>query len=251
MKAAILPTRPNLFVEPSDLLWGPAASRAIRWHSAIPLLDDAAAAKTVTVWRPGSQQPKMEMPARELSSWLETASDTDRRRAARAIAAWRRPRHFQGVVGAGPCLMGVVNVTPDSFYPGSRRPTAEAALAEAIKAAGEGAGILDIGGQSTRPRSGPVSLSRELDAILPVIEQAAVLGVPISADTLRPDVARAAVHAGAGIINDISGLLPEVHAAGAALIIGVPHVWARGLDRWALVRHSSAWFLGFRFVDRG
>lgn len=232
MRAAVLPASPNLFLEPLDLQWGPAASRMRQRQCALSLLGGAAAAGAIAVWRPGHDQPKTELPADGVRSWLDSLDDGERAHATAVLAAWRRPRHFPGVSGVGPSLMGVVNVTTDSFYPGSRRPTAAAALAEAQKAAAEGAGILDIGGQSTRPRSGPVSLAKELDAILPVIEQAKSLGLPISADTLRPEVAQAAVRTGASIINDISGLLPAANASDAALIIGDMRGNPETMQRW-------------------
>lgn len=238
MRTEIHPTSPNLFLEPLDLQWGPAALRMMQWHNGLPLLGGAAAAATVAVWRPGQSEPRLEIPASGLTAWLEVLPEAERAYAAGIIGAWRRPRRFPGISGTGPALMGVVNVTTDSFYPGSRRPTAAAALAEAAKAAAEGAGILDIGGQSTRPRSGPVSLAREFEAVLPVIEQAKALGVPISVDTLRPEVAQAAVSAGACIVNDISGLLPEQYVSGAALIIGDMRGNPETMQRWPRSSHG-------------
>jgi dihydropteroate synthase len=142
------------------------------------------------------------------------------------------------LAGSGPALMGVVNVTTDSFYPGSRRPTAGAAIAEAQRAAAEGASILDVGGQSTRPHSGPVSWERELDAVLPVIAAARELGAVISVDTLRPELASAGVAAGAAIVNDISGLLPEAAVGGAALIIGDMRGNPATMQQWPRSAHG-------------
>ncbi len=232
MTAATLPASANLFLEPLDLQWGPAASRMLQRQYALPLMGRAAAAGAIAVWRPGRTQPKTEMSAAEVPDWLAALPDAEHAHAMAILDAWRVPRHFPGVSGSGPALMGVVNVTTDSFYSSSRRPTLEAALVEAWKALGEGVGILDIGGQSTRPGSGPVSLARELGAILPVITQAKSLGVPISADTLRPEVARAAAQAGAAIINDISGVLAEEHASTAALIIGYMRGNPETMQRW-------------------
>ncbi len=106
-----------------------------------------------------------------------------------------------------PCIMGVVNVTPDSFSDGGRFLAAEAALGQSLALVREGAAIVDIGGESTRPGAEPVSAGQELARILPVIEALAdSVGVPISVDTMKAEVARRALAAGATIINDVSAL---------------------------------------------
>jgi dihydropteroate synthase len=106
-----------------------------------------------------------------------------------------------------PCVMGVVNVTPDSFSDGGRFLPAHAALTQALALVREGAAIIDIGGESTRPGSEPVPADEELARVLPVIEAlAGTVGVPISVDTMKAAVARAALAAGAAIINDVSAL---------------------------------------------
>ncbi|HIE5354751.1 TPA: dihydropteroate synthase [Stenotrophomonas maltophilia] len=116
-------------------------------------------------------------------------------------------------------VMGIVNVTPDSFSDGGSHDTTEAAVAHGLKLVEEGADLLDIGGESTRPGAVPVSVDEELRRIVPVIEQlAARTSVPISIDTFKPEVMRAAVAAGAGMINDIFGLRQDgaLEAAAAA-----------------------------------
>ena len=106
-----------------------------------------------------------------------------------------------------PSIMGVVNVTPDSFSDGGRFLAADAALEQALTLVREGASIVDIGGESTRPGSEPVPADEELRRVLPVIEAlAGSVGVPISVDTMKADVARCALDAGATIINDVSAL---------------------------------------------
>lgn len=103
-----------------------------------------------------------------------------------------------------PKVMGVLNVTPDSFSDGGRFVDFEAALAQAARMAEEGAAIIDVGGESTRPGAEPVTAQAEIDRVVPVIEAvAARLGVAISVDTSKPEVMRAAVAAGAGLINDV------------------------------------------------
>ena len=102
-------------------------------------------------------------------------------------------------------VMGVLNVTPDSFSDGGRFFDTAAAVAHGLELASQGAEILDIGGESTRPRATPVPEAEELRRIIPVIEQLArQIKIPISIDTMKPAVARAAIAAGAGIVNDVA-----------------------------------------------
>ncbi len=102
-------------------------------------------------------------------------------------------------------VMGIVNVTPDSFSDGGRFRDATAAVAYALELAEQGAQILDVGGESTRPGSAPVTEAEELRRVLPVVEQlAGRVRVPISIDTMKPGVARAALAAGASLVNDVA-----------------------------------------------
>jgi dihydropteroate synthase len=105
-----------------------------------------------------------------------------------------------------PRVMGIVNVTPDSFSDGGRHSSASAALAHAEQLLREGADILDIGGESTRPGAPAVSLEEELARVLPVVQGALAWGVPISVDTYKPEVMRAVLDAGADIVNDVWAL---------------------------------------------
>lgn len=106
-----------------------------------------------------------------------------------------------------PQIMGIVNVTPDSFSDGGAHATLEGAVAHGLQLAEEGADLLDVGGESTRPGAEPVPLEEELRRVVPVIEQlVARTSLPISVDTFKPEVMRAAVAAGAGMINDIQAL---------------------------------------------
>jgi dihydropteroate synthase len=103
--------------------------------------------------------------------------------------------------------MGIINVTPDSFSDGGQFFDHEAAVAHALQLVADGADLLDIGGESTRPKSTPVDPAEEQRRVLPVIERlAAQVHVPISIDTSKASVARAAIEAGADIINDVTGL---------------------------------------------
>jgi dihydropteroate synthase len=105
-----------------------------------------------------------------------------------------------------PLVMGIVNATPDSFSDGGRYTSSRAAIEHAQRLVEESADILDIGGESTRPGAQPVALQEELDRVLPVIEGLRGLPVPISIDTCKPEVMRAALAAGASMVNDIGAL---------------------------------------------
>ena len=105
-----------------------------------------------------------------------------------------------------PQVMGIVNVTPDSFSDGGQSATTAEALRHCEQLLREGADLLDIGGESTRPGSSPLSLAEELERVLPVVRGAVAMGVPISVDTYKPDVMRAVLGLGADAINDIWAL---------------------------------------------
>jgi dihydropteroate synthase len=114
-----------------------------------------------------------------------------------------------------PKVMGIVNVTPDSFSDGGRYAGSRAALAHCEKLLHDGAHILDIGGESSRPGTTPVSLQEELSRVLPVVREALSLGMPVSVDTYKPEVMRQVLDLGADIINDIWAL--RQHGAAAAV----------------------------------
>ena len=130
-----------------------------------------------------------------------------------------------------PLVMGILNVTPDSFSDGNRYFSRDAAVAKGLELEREGADIIDIGGESTRPNAPAVSLAEELERVVPVIEAlAGKLSVPISIDSYKAGVARAACAAGAEIVNDVSGLFfdPEMAAAVAEADAGLVVMHTRG-----------------------
>ena len=119
--------------------------------------------------------------------------------------------------------MGVVNVTPDSFSDGGKFYDHESALAQGEKLAAEGAAIIDIGGESTRPFSDPISIEEEIRRVVPVIEKlASRVTVPISIDTTKAEVARRAIEAGASIINDVAALRFDPGLAAVAVEFDTP-----------------------------
>lgn len=141
------------------------------------------------------------------------------------------------LLGERALVMGVLNVTPDSFSDGGTLGSVDAAIAAGVQMAADGADLLDVGGESTRPGADPVSAADEQRRVLPVIEGlAARVRVPISIDTYKAAVADAAVGAGAAIVNDISGLRYEprlataVAQSGAALIL--MHTRGRSKDMY-------------------
>jgi len=118
--------------------------------------------------------------------------------------------------------MGVLNVTPDSFSDGGDFFAPDEAVKRALQMEAEGAAVIDIGGESTRPGAEPVSIDDELERVVPVIEKLVPrLSVPVSIDTRKPEVMRAAVDAGAGLINDVNALR-EDHALETAAACSVP-----------------------------
>ena len=158
------------------------------------------------------------------------------------------------ILGQTPLVMGILNVTPDSFSDGGRHNLIDAALAHARQMIAEGADIIDIGGESTRPGSQPVGVQEELDRVMPVIDALVAAGIttPISIDSYKPLVADQAIQAGASIINDVHGLqgAPEMadvaalhdvpvivmhwqkeHAAGVALLEDMQLYFARSIAR--------------------
>lgn len=124
-----------------------------------------------------------------------------------------------------PCVMGVLNVTPDSFSDGGRYADAAAAIERGVAMAGEGAAIIDVGGESTRPGAADVGVQEEIDRVVPVIEALVRrVRVPVSIDTSKPEVMRAALAAGASLVNDVNalrapGALEAVADTGAAVCL--------------------------------
>jgi dihydropteroate synthase len=121
-------------------------------------------------------------------------------------------------------VMGILNVTPDSFADGGRHNELDAAVARGLEMIAEGVDIIDIGGESTRPGAERVSEKEELDRTIPVIEKIASFGAKISIDTMRASVAEAAIKAGASIINDVSAGLSDNQMLSTAARLKVPYI---------------------------
>jgi len=137
---------------------------------------------------------------------------------------WRAGPHLLDC-SDGALIMGILNVTPDSFSDGGRFFDHEAAVARGLEMIAEGAGIIDVGGESTRPGASAVAVLEEMDRVVPVIKRlAAESSAPLSIDTRRAEVAQSALDAGASIVNDVTagsdpGMFAVVRAAGAGMVL--------------------------------
>jgi dihydropteroate synthase len=142
-------------------------------------------------------------------------------------AEWRQLKCRDRAVSVGreTLLVGILNVTPDSFFDGKKFATVESAIVQASRLVDEGAAVIDVGGQSTRPGYEQISDGEEIARVAPVIAALVPrLPVPISIDTYKPAVARAALQAGAHLLNDIHGLQRNPELAGLAAEFGCPVV---------------------------
>ncbi len=160
-----------------------------------------------------SRLPDPAAGARDITPQPEADDATPDAPALIAPAATMRPRKAL-VFGARPLVMGIVNATPDSFSDGGAYLDPAAAIAHGLKLVAEGADILDIGGESTRPGYRPVGAAEEIARVVPVIQGlATACDIPLSIDTMKAEVAKAALDAGASIINDVWGLKRDADMA--------------------------------------
>jgi len=196
-----LPRLPEAGEDPADLL--PLAGGPLVFDRVVPARRDGAAARR----EPPRALSRVEAGGR---AFLHELS---RPRPGIAGLDWSRPR-----------IMAILNVTPDSFSDGGDRFDEEQAIAAGLTLAREGADIVDVGGESTRPRSDPVSEAEELRRVLPVVQALVAAGVRVSIDTRRAAVIEAAAAAGAVLINDVTALRFEPRSLAAAAATGLPVV---------------------------
>ena len=128
------------------------------------------------------------------------------------------------MVGTAMKIMGILNVTPDSFADGGKHDTFEKAVARGLEMISEGVDIIDIGGESTRPGAERVSAAEEQSRVIPVIKKLSQTGIPISIDTMRAETAELAVTAGASIVNDVSGGLADDLMHEVVAEMGCPYI---------------------------
>jgi dihydropteroate synthase len=180
-------------LNPLGLLTGDAAARAVRAGAAQSLAGGPTAFTLVETLTPTPDG---------IERTIATVRD-----GSDVLSRLTAPRPaFAGIGLAHPVLMGVVNATPDSFSDGGDYFDCNAAIDRALKLADDGAAIVDIGGESTRPGAEPITVSDEIARIVPVIEAAVAAGITVSADTRHAAVMTAAIEAGAAIVNDITAL---------------------------------------------
>ncbi|MFO0994258.1 MAG: dihydropteroate synthase [Hyphomicrobiales bacterium] len=200
------------YLRPLELSWGADARRAFAAGRAGRLggSDSIAFSAAECITRNGDRID------REVVAYRDLARDS-------LLVAIEAPRALAARF-ASPALMGIVNVTPDSFSDGGLYATPGDAIAQGLRLAEEGAAILDIGGESTRPGSDGVTEDEELARVIPVIEALAKAGHMVSIDTRKAAVMRQAARAGVQIINDVSALDYDPQALAAAAELGLPAI---------------------------
>ena len=211
----MIPNGAKIALWPRGILGGIEAKRAVDMGRALFLAGGPLAFSAIDVfWRagPGPRQIRsFTLP--DFKDWLQSADHEAQGDLDRQFSKMRDARPLLHRIKPGerirPLVMGIVNVTPDSFSDGGNYADPQRAIEHGRKLIGEGANILDIGGESTRPGAAPVSLTEELDRVLLVIEGLRGTGIPISIDTRHAEVMKAALAAGANIINDVTALEGE------------------------------------------
>jgi dihydropteroate synthase len=218
----------KLYLRPAGILWGDVAGQALSTGSALPLVGSQAAFLGVELieGEPGSATRSFHS-----ASDLQASTEGAIQKLLGRVTTLRAP--ICSIPLDRTRLMGIVNVTPDSFSDGGDFLDAEKAASQARQLVDQGAEIIDIGGESTRPGSLEVPLEVEKQRILPVLERLTGISAAISIDTRKPPVMEAAVASGAGIINDVSALThdPEGMRIAAALARPVVLMHAQGDPR--------------------
>ncbi len=209
--------RERAYLRPACLLHGKLAQTAIADGHAFAVAGGTFACAFFEVIEGSPRKAQRRLtPARDIAASAEAEIVETLAR----ISAPRSP--LSGLAFERPLVMGVVNVTPDSFSDGGDFDSAEKALAQARRIAQDGADIIDIGGESTRPGATPISEAEELRRVLPAVSGASALGPPVSIDTRKAGVMKAAAAAGATIINDVSALTHDPDAAATAARLEIP-----------------------------
>jgi dihydropteroate synthase len=208
------------------VITGEAARDSVEAGWALPLGGGPAAFTACEIWRRDSEGiARLVLPAADMAGWLDRQPEPLRREATALRDRLLAPSSWPpGLPQRRPLIMGVVNVTPDSFSDGGQFIEPGAAIAHGLRLHAEGADIVDVGGESTRPGAAAMSLEEELRRVIPVVEALVREGVLVSIDTRNAAVMRAAVAAGAAMINDISALRHDPESLEAAGASGVPVV---------------------------
>ena len=215
----------SLYVRPVDICGGGAADALVAAERGLPLAGSALAfaGVEVSLRASGGGIERGEAPLGEFRAWAAGQPAPVGQQATALLGRICAPRPaIEGLTFDRPLVMGVINVTPDSFYDGGSHFDSAAAVAQGQRLAEEGADLLDIGGESTRPGSDPTDVAEELRRVLPVIEGLRDLPVPLSIDTRRARVMTAALEAGARAINDITALTSDPNSLAVVAAAGVP-----------------------------
>jgi dihydropteroate synthase len=206
----------RLYLRPIGFLYGDTAAKAVAEDVALPLAGGAIAFTAAELIEGTPRAAKRRLVT---AQDLARSRDTDLALLLERVTAPRPP--FASLNLTRPLIMGIVNVTPDSFSDGGLYDTTEGAIVHAAELAKEGADIVDVGGESTRPGSDAVEEDEELSRVIPVLEGLAGLHAAISIDTRKARVARAAAKAGATIFNDVSALTYDRESLVAAAETGL------------------------------
>lgn len=216
----------KLFLRPIALTSGRTATGLAQSGAALPLAGGPLSFSAVEVInRPVAGATKrISVPLSALRAWTKTETKPIQDAVAKALDRLSRPRAAIAKVSVDVTrLMGVINVTPDSFFDGGRYADPSVAIARARELRTQGADIIDIGGESTRPGATPVTVDEERRRVIPVVKALAAEGAVVSIDTRHAGIMREAVAAGATIINDVGALAGEGSLVGAARL-GMPIV---------------------------
>ena len=208
--------RAKLYLRPVGLLYGPAAAEAMAHGLALPLAGGPVAFTAAELIEnvPDASHRRL-LPAAELASTHNPELSALLAR----VTAERPP--FAGLSLEQPLIMGIVNVTPDSFSDGGLYDSTEGAVTHAAELAAAGAAIVDVGGESTRPGSDTVAEADELARVLPVLDGLSGMHAAISIDTRKASIAREAAKRGATIFNDVSALTHDADSLAAAAETGL------------------------------
>ena len=216
----------QVYLRPLGIIDGDAAHAAVAGGWALPLCGGPSAFTGCEIWRRRPQGIDRDLVVvAELAGWVRRQPDEAREQAARLHERLLAPPSWpDGLPRRRLLLMGVVNVTPDSFSDGGAFFEPAAAIDHGLRLHAEGAAIVDVGGESTRPGADAVSADEEIRRVVPVIEALARAGVLVSIDTRKAAVMRAAIAAGARMINDVSALRHDPQSLEAAGASGLPVV---------------------------
>ncbi len=232
----------RVYIQPIGLVSGADAAAATLQQRALPLAGGPLAFTTARVWVRTANDTADNSSGRlvgalitapELAVWATRREQTSA--LLHRLTAPRPPFHRSPAAAHDqpvtiepmmmePMIMGIVNVTPDSFSDGGKFADPMAAIAHGHALAQAGAGILDVGGESTRPGATPVTVDEELRRVLPVVDALAAAGLTVSIDTRRAAVMRAAVAAGAAMVNDVTALRDDSESMATVAAAGVPVV---------------------------